>query len=139
MADRYGFPGYSFLTGGFSLGKEKAIVTGAALGMGRGISTVLAEEGYDIAFSYYPGTQNVEAGIETTVAMLQERGARAWHFPADLTKPGAAEPSHTSLLPLGEPLQLSARSYEELHLHLLELAHAPWWKRTRSRFRLRRT
>ena len=67
------------MTGGFSLGKEKAIVTGAALGMGRGISTVLAEEGYDIAFSYYP------------VAMLQERGARAWHFPADLTKPGAAE------------------------------------------------
>ncbi len=68
MADRYGFPGYSFMTGGFSLGKEKAIVTGAALGMGRGISTVLAEEGYDIAFSYYPGTQNVETGIETTVA-----------------------------------------------------------------------
>ena len=91
MAGRYGFPDYSFMTGGFSLGKEKAIVTGAALGMGRGISTVLAEEGYDIAFSYYPGTQNVEAGIETTVAMLQERGARAWHFPADLTKPGAAE------------------------------------------------
>lgn len=50
--------------------RKKAIVTGAALGMGRGISTVLAEEGYDIAFSYYPGTQNVEAGIETTVAML---------------------------------------------------------------------
>lgn len=55
--------------------RKKAIVTGAALGMGRGISTVLAEEGYDIAFSYYPGTQNVDAGIETTVAMLQERGA----------------------------------------------------------------
>ena len=36
--------------------RKKAIVTGAALGMGRGISTVLAEEGYDIAFSYYPGT-----------------------------------------------------------------------------------
>ena len=51
--------------------RKKAIVTGTALGMGRGISAVLAEEGYDIAFSYYPGTQNVEAGIETAVSMLQ--------------------------------------------------------------------
>ena len=54
--------------------RKKAIVTGTALGMGRGISAVLAEEGYDIAFSYYPGTQNVEAGIETDVTMLDAAG-----------------------------------------------------------------
>jgi NAD(P)-dependent dehydrogenase (short-subunit alcohol dehydrogenase family) len=31
--------------------RKKAIVTGASIGMGRGIALVLAEEGYDIAFS----------------------------------------------------------------------------------------
>ena len=71
--------------------RKKAIVTGAALGMGRGICAVLAEEGYDIAFSYYPGTENVEEAIKTTVSMLQERGARVWYFPADLSKQGAPE------------------------------------------------
>lgn len=35
--------------------RKKALVTGGEYGMGRGISLVLAEEGYDIAFSYYPG------------------------------------------------------------------------------------
>ena len=33
-------------------GRKKAIITGASIGMGRGIACVLAEEGYDIAFSY---------------------------------------------------------------------------------------
>ena len=32
-------------------------------------------------------------------------------------------PRHTCLLPLGEPVELGARLDEELHLHLLELAH----------------
>ena len=32
-------------------------------------------------------------------------------------------PLHTGLLPFREPLQLRARLYEELHLHLLELPH----------------
>ena len=69
--------------------RKKAIVTGAAIGMGRGICQVLAEEGYDIAFSYYPGTQNVESAIETTVSLLQERGAQTWYYPSDLSKPDA--------------------------------------------------
>ena len=57
--------------------------------MGRGICQVLAEEGYDIAFSYYPGTQNVESAIETTVSLLQERGAQTWYYPSDLSKSDA--------------------------------------------------
>ena len=69
--------------------RKKAIITGAEIGMGRGIAAVLAQEGYDIAFSYYPKIQNVEAAIETTVSMLQERGAQAWYYPADLSQPGA--------------------------------------------------
>ena len=55
------------------MNRKKAIVTGAALGMGRGICAVLAEEGYDIAFSYYPGTENVEEAIKTTVQIHQGR------------------------------------------------------------------
>lgn len=66
--------------------RKKAIITGGEIGMGRGIATVLAEEGYDIAFSYYPKTQNVESAIETTMAILTERGAKAYGFPADLSK-----------------------------------------------------
>ncbi len=69
--------------------RKKAIVTGGAIGMGRGISQVLAEQGYDIAFSYYPGTENGESAIETTMSLLRERGAQAWYYPADLSKSDA--------------------------------------------------
>ena len=69
--------------------RKKAIVTGAEIGMGRGICQVLAEEGYDIAFSYYPGTQNVESAIETTISLLQNRGAHAWYYPSDLSRSDA--------------------------------------------------
>ena len=65
--------------------RKKAIVTGGAIGMGRGIALVLAEEGYDIAFSYY---REKEETLAATTAMLIERGAQAWHFQADLSKPG---------------------------------------------------
>ena len=65
--------------------RKKAIVTGGAIGMGRGIALVLAEEGYDIAFSYY---REKEETLAATTAMLKERGAQAWHFQADLSKPG---------------------------------------------------
>ena len=69
--------------------RKKAIVTGAEIGMGRGICQVLAEEGYDIAFSYYPGTQNVESAIETTISLLQKRGAQTWYYPSDLSRSDA--------------------------------------------------
>ena len=36
------------------MSRKKAILTGGEYGMGRGIALVLAKEGYDIAFSYYP-------------------------------------------------------------------------------------
>ena len=64
-------------------------MTGTALGMGRGTSQVLAEKGYDIACSYYPGTQNVESAIEKTLAMLRNRGVQARYYPADLSKTDA--------------------------------------------------
>lgn len=69
--------------------RKKAIITGGEIGMGRGIALVLAKKGYDIAFSYYPNTQNVEGAIETTLSLLRERGAKGIPFPADLSKPDA--------------------------------------------------
>ena len=71
------------------MNRKKAIVTGGEIGMGRGILLVLAEEGYDIAFSYYPNSENVKSSIETTLTLLRERSAQGWCFPADLSKPDA--------------------------------------------------
>ena len=66
--------------------RKKALITGGEYGMGRGIGLVLAEEGYDIAFSYFPGFQNDEKAVETTKKLLAEKGADSWAFSADLSK-----------------------------------------------------
>lgn len=71
------------------MNRKKAIITGGEIGMGRGISLILAEECYDIAFSYYPNSENVDASIEKSLSLLRERGAKGWPFPADLSKPNA--------------------------------------------------
>ena len=70
-------------------GRKKAIITGASIGMGRGIACVLAEEGYDIAFSYYDDDEKGMKDLEKTLDMLKERGAESFSFQADLTKKGA--------------------------------------------------
>ena len=71
--------------------RKKALITGGEFGMGRGIALELAKEGYDIAFSYYPGFQNDEKAVEKTRELLREAGAECWCYPADLSKPEAAE------------------------------------------------
>ena len=70
-------------------GRKKAIVTGASIGMGRGIACVLAEEGYDIAFSYYGDDEQAMKDVEKTLGMLNERGAKGYAREADLAKKGA--------------------------------------------------
>ena len=54
--------------------------------MGRGIAACLAEAGYDIAFSYYPGMHDPLKAVETSEAILREKGAEVWCYPADLSK-----------------------------------------------------
>ena len=68
--------------------RKKAIVTGASIGMGRGIALVLAEEGYDIAFSYYGHDGQTMKDVEKTVGMLKEKGAECWYHDANLAKKG---------------------------------------------------
>ena len=70
-------------------GRKKAIVTGASIGMGRGIACVLAEEGYDIAFSYYGDDEQAMKNVEKTMDMLKERGAKGFAHKADLAGKGA--------------------------------------------------
>ena len=70
--------------------RKKALVTGGEIGMGRGIALVLAGEGYDIAFSYYPEMQNCEQAVKDAERMLAEKGAKTWCYPADLSKPDSA-------------------------------------------------
>ena len=67
------------------------IITGGEYGMGRGIALVLAQEGYDIAFSYYPGFQNDEKAVKKTQDLLREAGAEYWSYPSNLSKPEAAK------------------------------------------------
>ena len=71
------------------MNRRKAIITGGEIGMGRGIALVLAEEGYDIAFSYYPKSENAEASVETTLSLLGERDAKGCPIPSDLSEPDA--------------------------------------------------
>ena len=76
---------------GKKMERKKALITGGEYGMGRGIALVLAEEGYDIAFSYFPDVQNDEKAVETTKKLLEEKGAHCWAFAADLSQKQAAE------------------------------------------------
>jgi NAD(P)-dependent dehydrogenase (short-subunit alcohol dehydrogenase family) len=71
--------------------RKKALITGAEFGMGRGIAIVLAEAGYDIAFSYFSGFQNYEIALEKTKSLLKEKGAKCWDYDTDLSKKGSAK------------------------------------------------
>ena len=66
------------------MGNKKAIVTGASRGVGRGIALCLAENGYDIAFSY----KSKEEEAKETAERIKGLGVNAWYFQADLETPG---------------------------------------------------
>ena len=70
--------------------RKKALVTGGEYGMGRGIALVLAQEGYDIAFSYFPDVQNSEQAVKESEKLFAQKGARTWSYPADLSKKDSA-------------------------------------------------
>ena len=79
---------------GYPMERKKAAITGGEVGMGRGIALVLAEEGYDIAFSCYPNAERAESTVETMLSLLWERGAKGWPFPEDLSKPDEIGRAH---------------------------------------------
>lgn len=66
---------------------KKAYVTGANHGIGRGVALVLAEHGYDIAFTY----RRQEAEARRVQDELRALGVRAFAFQAELQHAGVAE------------------------------------------------
>jgi len=66
---------------------KKAFVTGGSRGIGAGVAAVLAESGYDVAFTY-----NTEEGeAEKTAARIRACGRVCFYYQASLERPGAAE------------------------------------------------
>lgn len=76
---------------GENMSRKKALITGGEYGIGRGIAIALADEGYDIAFSYFPGMENSKKAVEKTKEILHEKGAECWAYPIDLSKKESAK------------------------------------------------
>jgi NAD(P)-dependent dehydrogenase (short-subunit alcohol dehydrogenase family) len=65
---------------------KKALVTGAGIGIGRGIALELGRAGYDVAVHY----NSSEARAEKVAEEIQSLGRKAVTVQADLAKPGSA-------------------------------------------------
>lgn len=66
---------------------KKAFITGASRGIGRGVALVLAEEGYDIAFTYHSQQADAQALCDEIKAM----GRRCYYYQATLERPEVPE------------------------------------------------
>ena len=66
--------------------RKKLFITGGERGIGFGIAKLLAEDGYDIAFSYYEGEHFAEEYVKNAKAELNKLGAEVFAIPADYTK-----------------------------------------------------
>jgi len=62
--------------------RQKAVVTGANSGIGRGVAVALGQAGADVAVNYVDGDDAADA----VVAEIEEAGARAFKFKADVSK-----------------------------------------------------
>ncbi len=70
----------------FSVQGRVAIVTGAGLGIGRGIATGLAEAGADVALA-----ARTASDLEDAAAQIRSLGRRAFVVPTDVTDAAACE------------------------------------------------
>ena len=61
---------------------QKAVVTGANSGIGRGVAVALGQAGADVVVNYVDGDDAADA----VVSEIEEAGARAFKFKADVSK-----------------------------------------------------
>ncbi len=66
--------------------RKKAFITGGSHGIGKGIATVLAKNGYDIAVTY----NTRKEGAESLSKIVSEFGAKCFYYQASLEKNGVA-------------------------------------------------
>jgi 3-oxoacyl-[acyl-carrier protein] reductase len=69
----------------YGLRGQRALVTGGASGIGRGIVEALAAHGVDVVLTYLSS----DAGARETVAVAQSHGVKAYALQADLTDEAA--------------------------------------------------
>ncbi len=73
--------------GGMSVMPKKALVTGAATGIGRAIALMLAKQGYDLVVHYRNSAESAQTVCNEAAAL----GVRAVALSADITQPTAAQ------------------------------------------------
>lgn len=66
--------------------RKKLFITGGERGIGLGIAKKLAENGFDVAFTYYEGEHDASEYVEKAKTALKALGAEVYAFSADYTK-----------------------------------------------------
>ena len=66
---------------------KKAFITGASRGIGRGITRVLSDSGYDIAFTYNSMSEDAQSLYDQII----NKGRRCYYYQASLHLPDVAE------------------------------------------------
>ena len=106
--------------------KPLALVTGAAIRLGREIALALADEGYAIGLHYH---QSAEQAHELS-RHLQDKGAPVVLLQADLTKPEQIERIFDQVSTSGYPLKVLINSAAVMHAGNLDETSIEDWDAT---------
>lgn len=106
-----------------------ALITGAATGIGRAASLILAEKGANIVINYYPGT---EKKAEDTFSEVQKFGVKGMIYPADVSKDAEVREMFNKAMELFGRLDIlvnNAGVTNFVDLHDLEGLREEYWDR----------
>jgi NAD(P)-dependent dehydrogenase (short-subunit alcohol dehydrogenase family) len=97
---------------------KKAFITGGSRGIGRGITEVLSESGYDVAFTYNTSAEEAE----TLAAGIKNKGGVVHYWQAELNKDGVAEDvTSKAIEALGGIDLMVCNAGRTIHHHLPQL------------------
>lgn len=95
---------------------KRVFITGGSRGIGRGIATVFAENGYDVAFTYHTAEEEARSLCEE----IESHGVRAFMFQASLEEKGVAEAvTEKAIVALGGIDALICNAGRTVHNHIL--------------------